>query len=220
MAEQEYFKKALSNVMFDAASGGAIRHLADLGYTVKQIAGAISFPAPYEKIQQTVWKRFIENGTICIEEPGSGRGQERFTYVTDQDKFGKSSFRRVSLGGGSEKVICWRERNFSETQDGSFSALLAEKCTRDGEEYSYISCDFGLRLFREPEKFGEAIKVLEEPYRDYILGLPWERKTVYHRLNRRMREIAAGLYENGEYQGECFFMKSEEKIICRSGHVG
>ena len=46
MGEQEYFKNALSNFMFEAASGGAIRHLADLGYTVKQISKKLEFPTP------------------------------------------------------------------------------------------------------------------------------------------------------------------------------
>ena len=44
MAEQEYFKNALSDFTYEAASGGAIRHLADLGYTVKQICEQLSFP--------------------------------------------------------------------------------------------------------------------------------------------------------------------------------
>jgi len=35
--KQEYFKKSLSDFTFDMASGGAIRHLADRGYTVEQI---------------------------------------------------------------------------------------------------------------------------------------------------------------------------------------
>ena len=34
--EQDYFNEALSNFMFDMASGGAIRHLADRGYRARQ----------------------------------------------------------------------------------------------------------------------------------------------------------------------------------------
>lgn len=49
MAEQEYFKSALSDFTYEAASGGAIRHLADLGYTVKQISGQLSFPTPLDR---------------------------------------------------------------------------------------------------------------------------------------------------------------------------
>ena len=34
MSENRYFQKALSDFTYDAASGGAIRHLTDTGYTV------------------------------------------------------------------------------------------------------------------------------------------------------------------------------------------
>ena len=59
MAEQEYFKSALSDFTYEAASGGAIRHLADLGYTVKQISGQLSFPTPFARVQKTVWQRHV-----------------------------------------------------------------------------------------------------------------------------------------------------------------
>ena len=48
MSEQDFFKSALADFTFEAASGGAIRHLADLGYTVKQITEQLSFPTPCE----------------------------------------------------------------------------------------------------------------------------------------------------------------------------
>ncbi len=212
MAEQEYFKKALSNVMFDAASGGAIRHLTDLGYTVKQIAGMLSFPAPYERIQQTVWKYLADNGTICMEEPGSGREQERFAYVTDHDKYGKSSFRRVPLSGSNENAISWKESVFQETTGKSFGPWLAEKCAANGEEFSYASCDFGIQMKGNPKEFMETLELLREPYRDYIQGLLWEKRPVYHRLDRRMQEILTILYEKGKYQGCCYFIKTGEKV--------
>lgn len=37
MAEKDYFQNGLSNFTHEVASGGAIRHLAEPGYTVKQI---------------------------------------------------------------------------------------------------------------------------------------------------------------------------------------
>ena len=44
MSEQDFFKSALSNFTHEAASGGAIRHLADLGYTVDWITRELTFP--------------------------------------------------------------------------------------------------------------------------------------------------------------------------------
>ena len=59
MAEQDFFHAALANFMFDTASSGAIRHLADRGYTVEQIRKHLDFPTPYDRIQKTVWEHFL-----------------------------------------------------------------------------------------------------------------------------------------------------------------
>ena len=51
---QKYFDEALSDFVHDAASGGAIRHLVDLGYSLTQIMQALSYPTPRERVQKTV----------------------------------------------------------------------------------------------------------------------------------------------------------------------
>lgn len=51
MGEQDYFKNALSNFTYDVACGGAIRHKADTGDTVRKIANELDFPMPYEKVR-------------------------------------------------------------------------------------------------------------------------------------------------------------------------
>ena len=74
MSEQDFFKSARADFTFAAASGGAIRHLADLGYTVKQITEQLSFPTPCQRVQKAVRERLLETGVLLLEEPGSGRG--------------------------------------------------------------------------------------------------------------------------------------------------
>lgn len=216
MSKQDYFNNAISNFTFEVASGGAIRHLADLGYTVKQIKERLDFPTPYEKVQKAVWEHLLDKGILLVEEPGSGRRREQVTYVRDYDQYGKPSFRRVVHSSGDaaqEGGICWREAAFSQGAGESLAACLWKKCEQGGGDASYVSCDFGLRSKREPELFMESLQPLNEQQRDYILGLPWERKMVYHRLDQRMREIVVKLYESGGYQGSCYFMKTQEKLI-------
>ena len=69
----------------------------------------------------------------------------------------------------------------------------------------------------------QALQGLEERQREYIQGLPWEGKVVYHRLDCRMREITVRLYgmeghpegyhDRGRVYGEsCYFMETEEKV--------
>lgn len=87
------FNKALSNFINDAAAGGAVRHLADLGYSISQIADNLDYPIPREKIAGYMWEHFVNIGKICLEEPK--QTQDVATFVKEQDSFGRISFRRV-----------------------------------------------------------------------------------------------------------------------------
>lgn len=213
MAEQEYFKDALANFMFDAASGGAIRHLADRGYTATEILKKLDFPTPYDRIRQTIWQHFLDTGVLLLEEPGQGRTQETYAYVTDYDQYGRKSFRRVTAKVRGGETVVWKERSFQEASDGRLLDFLTERCQANGENTAYISCDFGLISRREPERFQKEMELLEVRQRQYVLGIPWERRMVYHRLDKRMREIAAGLYDHGAYHGSCYFTEIKEKIM-------
>lgn len=206
MAENDYFKQALSNFVFDMASGGAIQHLTNQGYTVKQIIEKLDFPAPYEKVQEAVWKQLLNNSCLLLEEPGSGAGQERAEYVMEKDSFGRWSFRKVVIKADKAKQIHWKEVIFSRQINGKLADYLSKKIIANGEEASYVSCNFGMKTNRLPD-------VLDEQQKDYISGLPWPKQKVYHKLDIRMREIVMTLYDVGEFQGECYFLKEQERVI-------
>jgi len=76
-----------------------------------------------------------------------------------------------------------------------------------------MSCEFGLISLRNPKEYEVMLHVLQERQREYLIGLPWERRRVYHRLDSHMMEILLRLCEEGMYRGECFFMESKDKII-------
>ena len=94
MSEKE-FDKALSAFTKDFANGGAVRHLADQGLTVKEIREKLDYPMSESSIGEMVWKHFVNSGVIRCEEPGSAPA-EKVSYVRELDEFGRSSFRRVS----------------------------------------------------------------------------------------------------------------------------
>ena len=212
MSEQEYFKSALSDFTQEAASGGAIRHLADLGYTVKQITEKLTYPTPYERVRKTVWKHLIDSGVVLTQEPGNGRQRGKSTYTVVHDKYGRASFRLEQTSVGDAEPILWKERRYSEEQYGSLAAYLTDKCIENGEDKAYVSCDFGPRSVRESQGYASAMQTLNERQREYIEGLLWENKICYHRLDQRMREIIVKLYANGLYRGNCYFLKSGEKV--------
>lgn len=245
--KQEYFKKSLSDFTFDVASGGAIRHLADRGYTVGEIKKMLDFPTPFERVQQTVWKYFLDRGIILLKEPERESEEEKYGYVTEYDDYGRKSFRRVVIKERSPEPIRWRESRFSKAggkelpelpegkerenlpefpegkerekipdfpigkQGKELLEFLKRKCGENGEEYSYVSCDFGLYVRRDPKGFERLTELLEPGERAYIRELPWERKMAYHRLDKRMQKITVRLWEAGR-RSTCYFIKSREKV--------
>lgn len=213
MSEQDYFRNALSDFTFEAASGGAIRHLADLGYTVRQITEKLTYPTPYERVRGAVWKHLVDTQVVLTQEPGSGRQSRKAAYTVEHDKYGKASFRMESVPADSCEPIRWKERSYSEEKCGRLSVWLADKCIENGEDRAYISCDFGLHDRRKDGSFEAAMQVLNERQREYIEGLMWENKICYHKLDQRMREIAVRLYAEGYYHGFCYFLKQEEKVV-------
>lgn len=213
MGEQEYFRQALANFTFETASGGAIRHLADHGYTVGEISEKLAFPTPLDRIRDTVWKHFLDKGVLLLHEPGTGTEQKSYDFVTEYDCFGRKSFRRVTVQGFGGEPIRWKETVFREEKDGMLLDFLSKRCGMDAQNASaYISCDFGLRIRREPQRVHQELEVLEKPDQDYILGLPWERQMVYHRLDPRMCRIVSGLYACDAYQGWCYLTDQQEKV--------
>jgi len=244
MAEKDYFREALTNFTQEAASGGAIRHLADLAYTVKQIQERLDFPTSCERVQKVVWERLLETGVILKEEPGKPEVKEMVSFVREYDRFGKASFRRVvqraadtagkvkneGQGGltgqakstGQAGGIAWRERRVETAGSGKAAALLRERMAMEeslGEpgEKAYLSCDFGVTAYRKPQLFAAQMECLDPGQREYVEGLPWEKRIVYHRLDRRMWGILIRLCERQLYCGACYFMDSGEKLLIEQG---
>lgn len=169
----DYFRQALSDFSFELASGGAIRHLADLGYTVKQIQERLDFPTPYARIQEAVWKRLVETGVILLADPklSKARMEEnagRVDFVREYDRYGKVSFRRV----------------------------VEPECQR-GEQGPYLVCEFGRVRREDAGKYSEALKLLNARAAEYIEGLPWVRQNVWHRADERMLDAERRLREAG-----------------------
>ena len=240
--ENGYFQKALAAFTHDVASGGAIRHLADLGYTAREIKERLAFPAPYERVRETMREHLLDQKVLLEEEPGCGKEREQAEYVLEHDQYGRTSFRKVirpdrtvrstgspgdvraagSVGtagdaraagrAGVAGTVHWEESCFDGGGAEEFAAFLKERCGENGQENAYVSCDFGLWCYRDPEDFEKMLDLLEERQRGYILGVFWVRKRVYHRLDGRMQKIVARLYGEDVYHGNCYFLKTAEKI--------
>lgn len=214
MREGSCFQNALADFTHEAASGGAIRHLADLGYTVEEIREELAFPTSCGKVQSTVWRHLSDTGVILSEEPGSGQASPKAVYVREYDSYGRPSFRRVPAAGDERRSGEGVWRDMTEEAE-KLPALLREKIAENGEEYSYASCDFGVIAAGEPERLREMLQFLERRQRAYIEGLPWEKRRVFHRLLPPMADIVLRLHGAGMYEGICYFLKTRERMLLR-----
>lgn len=214
MSEQSFFQNALSNFTHEVASGGAIRHLTDLGYTVKQISEQLDFPTPFERVQRQVWERLLETETVLTEEPGSSH-KEKADYVREYDKYGRASFRRVVETPAELPVVHWRDLEISCGEKENIRNLLQNRISKNGEDCSYAACEFGLLVRRDPQRFLTLLQVLDERQREYVEGLPWEARRVYHKLDSRMLEIVLQLSVKGLWQGQCYFLKTGERVLLK-----
>lgn len=213
MAKNEYFKKALSDFAFDMAGGGAIRHLADKGYTVNQILKELHFAVPVEKVRQTVWDRLKEQQILLLHEPGINTVQGKAVFVEERTKFGKTSFRRVVIPGEDAKQIRWKKIIYTAGQDRDLRTLLSVKCLENKWKPAYMSCDFGVLEREDVRRYQKLLELLDERQREYVEGLPWICQRVYHRMDSRMTEIAGRLSLEEGYKADFYFMELEEKII-------
>ncbi len=152
--------RALSNFTFDMANAGLIRHMAEAGYSVKQIKEATDYPVPIEKIAETVWDYYLEEGIILMDIDNIPN--EKTEYVMDIGKYGKRSFRQIK----------------------------SEVKTDHIDKNNYIPCDFGIWKRHDEKRYDAALACLDSRKRDYIDGLPWPDSRVYHVADVRMREIS------------------------------
>lgn len=72
------------------ASRGAIRHLADLGYSAAEIHDRLDFPTPVAQIEE-------ELRAYQAEKDASDTSGVTYEYVKETDAYGRTSLRRVAI---------------------------------------------------------------------------------------------------------------------------
>lgn len=235
MDKPNYFQSALSNFVTDAACGGAVRHLTDLGYTLDQIVDRLDYPAPREKVQRIMMEYLYESRILLRKEPSESWPAGKAQYVQEQNAYGRRTMRKIgndSKGQNKmtdapemtalpQKTFLWKERVYERGRDGKLTEMLHRKCEENGEGLSYISCPFGAFDIDLDSRNGEgrSTKTIEEVMsclngrqKEYLRGIRWDQPVLYHRLDQRMREITGKLYEAKAYSGVCYFIATQEKI--------
>lgn len=209
---ENYFYDALNHFIFEEAGGGAIRHLANRGYTAKQITESLSFPIPYEKVREAFTQHLLENGILLREKPGTGAMPEKAEYVREYDRYGKPSFRRVVVETSESRPERqntdkkWIETDFEKIltlyRSGAQNLAPAEGTDLIRVQKNiYISCEFGA------DKKEDMLQVLDKRQKEYLAGICFTGRTMYHLLDRRMFDIAVKLWESGLPVGKVYIQR-------------
>ncbi len=76
------------------ASRGAIRHLADLGYSAAEIHDRLDFPTPVSQIEE-------ELRAYQAEKEAADASGVTYEYIRETDAYGRTSLRRVKVTHGA-----------------------------------------------------------------------------------------------------------------------
>lgn len=218
MADSGAFQSALSDFTFETACGGAIRHLADSGCTAKQIMERLDYPISGERVRKALYRHLCDTGVILEKSPEEGLPGAKPEYVIEYNSYGKPSYRRKNTEGAAGTLsgsrltgAVWKELVYGPYpgREEGLSAFLTKKCGGKREEPAYLSCDFGI-----PDcAAAKGVSLLNGRQREYLEGILWPRHRIYHRLDLRMKEILCSLYEQGAYEGVCYFPSLREKLL-------
>ena len=69
MSKNEYFDQALSGMKESFAGRDGIKHLADLGYSIRQIRESLDFPFTADAVGRVLWEHFVSNEKILLKAP-------------------------------------------------------------------------------------------------------------------------------------------------------
>ena len=135
MGEKDLFKQSLNNFINDFASGDAIRHLADKGYTVAQIVGMLDYPTPESHVAEVVWKHYIDTGKVSLNEPANTSFVEKITYERRQGAYERMGMKqvvtRVPVPNRKYVVVDYGKRMYKDKQEFLQSLSVLDKDDRD-----------------------------------------------------------------------------------------
>ena len=139
---RDIFQNALSDFTFEAACGGAIRHLADSGCTVKQIMERLDYPISGERVRIALYKHLCDTNVILEKSPEEELPEAKPEYVLEYNSYGKPSYRRkntVSTEGnasGPENIRATWEEVVYKPATGSRSLLSGGTSPKKAPEQS------------------------------------------------------------------------------------
>ena len=214
MSEEKHFEKALSDMKDSFAGKDGIKHLAALGYSVREIQASLAFPFPLDKIGRVLWDYNKSEEIILLKAPGSGAGSVSATYVKQTDACGKQSFIKVPGEKEAAREYSFRKEVYKDGHDiftpinRNETRLIVKFLAKNSSGGpDYVSLDFGRLKTRNGSDWRRVLSSMTGDDRDYLEVLPWENSItgVYHLIDERMIRILEALEGTGYMPGVFYF---------------
>lgn len=131
---RDYFNQALSDFMFEVASGGSIRHLVDLGYSVDQIMERLAFPTPRERVENAVYRYMTETGMLLKELPVPAESLRKAVLeASHPDRISAGFLRLIEQNGEENAYLCCRFGYLQKNDPKALEELLSGLNSREQE---------------------------------------------------------------------------------------
>lgn len=129
-----YFEEALSDFTHDAASGGAIRHMVDLGYSAEQIMQRLDFPTPRSRVEKTILQYMIKTGMLLEKLPADEAAMEKST-LKNPSAAQLSSYLsdRILLNGEENSYLACPFGTIRRDREARIQRMLSSLTTREKE---------------------------------------------------------------------------------------
>ncbi|MCM1046242.1 MAG: hypothetical protein NC417_12105 [Candidatus Gastranaerophilales bacterium] len=132
----DYFNQALSDFMFEVASGGSIRHLVDLGYSVDRIMSKLAFPTPRDRVEKTVCQYMKETGILLASLPVEAQNMREVLLEADHLDQVSARFLKSLEQNGEERA--YLECPFGTLQKNDRKALEERLACLNDREREYL----------------------------------------------------------------------------------
>lgn len=190
---QDYFGKAMGNFVHEMAGAGAIRHMADQGYSIRQIMERLDYPTPQRRVEETALKHMLKQGILLERLPDS-----QYRRVNIPDPWDRKQL--------SEAVYVRKERDGEEY---SYVLLPIAGLKKDKESLSCLNDREREYLKGLPWEGAEVYHRLTG--RMYEIAMELSMAV----LNVRMRSENYGTEYVGLKEMRFYFIKSREEVVIK-----
>ena len=211
-----YFEEALHHFIKDFNYGGAIDHLTEKGYSLRQIRDRIGGHLSDSFLREQMMQSYLKHDRLLLEEPGS-RKREKLSMVRETGPYGRVSFRQVREVI-EESTLPLALRSYHPQKDGRLAHFLLRKTEENNSaqilspsEQRKLSGGSYLSLQISSRRLEDWSDCLDRNQLDYLEGFRELSGSCYLRIDSRVAEIAEGLYEAEAYQGHAYFLDLGQK---------